>query len=68
MQGTKIFALRCSVLLLGTMALEAQAASARVRCRVRGDRVRVMVDGQDLEPGIYTARLKNLTTGAAACK
>lgn len=66
MQGTKIVALCCGVLVFGAMALEAQAASARVRCRVRGNRVRIMVDGQDLAPGVYTARLKNLTTGAAA--
>jgi hypothetical protein len=66
MQGTKIFAVCCCMMMLVVMALEAQAASARVRCRVRGDRVRVKVDGQGLEPGIYTARVKNLDTGAVA--
>ena len=49
-------ALGCAVLLLSA-ALEADAATARVRCRVRlaPARVQISVDGRDLAPGSYTA-------------
>lgn len=48
------------------MATAADAATARARCRVVGTRVRVQVDGQDLDPGVYSAILRNLTNGATA--
>lgn len=60
------------VMLLGLGAVllgfipEADAATARVRCRVRDARLRIMVDGQNLAPGTYTATVVNLETGDSA--
>ncbi len=66
-KGFKILAiLGCIVLLLGLTLEMVEAATARVRCRVKGQRVRIQVDGQDLEPGIYRAVVTNLNTGAVA--
>lgn len=62
-KGLRGIALLCGGLLLLTATLEAEAASARVRCRIiSGPRVRVLVDGLALTPGLYTARVKNLET------
>ncbi len=46
-----------SALALLSTAVEADAASARVRCRVRTNpaRVQISVDGRALAPGSYTA-------------
>ena len=49
-----------AALLLG-VALDADAASVRVQCETRATRSRVSVDGNDLAPGAYTARI---TSGA----
>jgi hypothetical protein len=66
-KGSRGIALWCGGLLLVTASLEAEAASARVRCQiVSGPRVRILVDGQDLARGVYTARVRNLETGKVA--
>jgi hypothetical protein len=66
-KGSRGVALLCGGLLLVTASLEAEAASARVRCRIiSGPRVRILVDGEDLARGVYTARVKNLETGKVA--
>jgi len=49
-----------------TMAVEADAADARARCRVKDGRARVQVDGRDLVPGTYTATVTNLNTAESA--
>lgn len=61
-----IAALLTIVAPVALMATEADAATARARCRVAGTRVRIQVDGQDLDPGVYSAILRNLTTTATA--
>lgn len=50
------------VAVILTIAFEAEAATARVRCRVRPDRLRIQVDGQDLAAGTYFAKVSNGTT------
>lgn len=58
-----LMVLMCAAILMA--ALEAQAATARVRCFIeKGSRVRIKVDGQDLARGTYGARVKNARTGA----
>jgi hypothetical protein len=52
----------CAVILLGA-ALDSFAATARVRCEVETDRLRIKVDGQDLSKGTYSAKVKNARTG-----
>ncbi|MFQ5539861.1 MAG: hypothetical protein ACE5FB_05625 [Candidatus Binatia bacterium] len=59
MKGVRIFTMLCCLMVLLATAMEAQAATARARCRVRDGRVRVQVDGQDLAPGTYTAKVTN---------
>jgi hypothetical protein len=61
----RLIILMCGVLVLG-MTMEALAASARVRCRVKDGRVRVQVDGMGLAPGLYSATVRNLNTNAKA--
>ena len=53
----------CGLIVAGT-ALEALAASARVRCRVQNGRLRVQVDGQNVPTGKYSATLTNLRSKA----
>ena len=60
-KGLMIFV--CLTIVLAA-AFEAQAATARVRCRVESGRVRIQVDGQDLAKGTYGAKVKNARTGS----
>ncbi len=54
------------VMVLG-VAWESQAGEgARVRCRIRSNRVRIQVDGRRLNPGTYTAQVVNLTASKIA--
>jgi hypothetical protein len=55
-----------AVLALIGPALEADAATARVRCRVREARTQISVDGNRLEAGTYTATVDSATDGAGA--
>ncbi|MFQ5911661.1 MAG: hypothetical protein ACE5JS_00575 [Nitrospinota bacterium] len=66
MKGSRVLTILCCLGVFLAMSLEAQAASARARCRVRDDRVRVQIDGRDLAPGLYTAKVTNLDTPAMA--
>ena len=50
-------------MFLFTLAMESQAASARVRCRIEPGRVRIQVDGENLTKGTYGAKVKNARTG-----
>ncbi len=52
-------------LLLGA-ALAADAATVRVRCEKRADRSRISVDGNDLAPGNYTAKVTSPAAGGTA--
>lgn len=61
----RFITLVCGVLVLG-MTMDALAASARVRCRVKDGRVRIQVDGMGLAPGLYSATVRNLHTNAKA--
>lgn len=61
----RLITVMCGVLVLG-MTIDALAASARARCRVKDGRVRVQVDGLGLAPGLYSATVRNLSTGAKA--
>ncbi len=54
--------LMCGAFLFA-LAIESQAATARVRCRVESGRVRIQVDGLDLAKGTYGAKVKNARTG-----
>lgn len=58
----KAVMLGMALLSLGTAAA-AEAATARVRCRVESGRLRIQVDGQDLAVGTYGAKVKNARTG-----
>jgi hypothetical protein len=53
------------IALLGPV-LEADAATARVRCRVREPRTQISVDGNRLVPGSYTATVDSTTDAAGA--
>lgn len=66
MKMTKMLTFGCCAILLLSVALEAHAASARARCRVRDGRVRVMIDGQNLLPGLYRAVVTNAISGEVA--
>jgi len=54
-----------AAVLLG-VALDADAASVRVQCETRATRARVSVDGNDLAPGAYTARITSGTNVATS--
>ena len=62
MKRSWMLVIMCSVAMLLTMTLESHAASARVRCRVRPNRLRIQVDGRNLAPGVYRAVVRNLDT------
>ncbi|RMF90914.1 MAG: hypothetical protein D6736_05945 [Nitrospinota bacterium] len=63
MKYLRVVTILSGILLLLVLTLEiGEAASARVRCRVKKQRVRILVDGRDLEPGIYFAKVVNLRT------
>ena len=64
MKRSWMLVIMCSVAMLLTMTLESHAASARIRCRVRPNRLRIQVDGRNLDPGVYRAVVRNLDTGA----
>jgi hypothetical protein len=66
MKKEKLFVMLFSVALLLAAALESQAASARVRCEVRSNRLRIRVDAQDMPRGTFGAKIKNARTGATA--
>lgn len=63
MRAGFVGAMLVAVIALGSAA-DALAATARVRCHVEPDRLRVRVDGMDLTAGTYYAVLRNVTTGA----
>lgn len=46
-----------ALLALGSVTFAAEAASVRVRCDAAHDRSRASVDGNNLAPGSYQARL-----------
>ena len=46
-----------TVATLGLVSLDASAASIRVRCEESATRARISVDGADLLPGNYRARI-----------
>ncbi len=48
------------------MALQAEAATIRVRCEKRVDRSRISVDGNDLVPGNYSATVMSGLNEATA--
>jgi len=63
MKKVKMFMMLMGVVSFFAAALDSQAASARVRCRIRSGELRIQVDGQDLSRGTYGARVKNARTG-----
>ena len=48
------------------MAVDAGAASTRVRCRVKAARTQISVDGRGLDAGTYTATVNSSTDAAGA--
>jgi hypothetical protein len=55
-----------AMVTLLAMPFDADAASARVKCRVKGDRTQISVDGRSLPAGTYTASVDSTTDGAGA--
>lgn len=46
-----------SAILLLTNAVDASAATIRVKCEQRSNRSKISVDGKNLTPGIYSAQV-----------
>jgi hypothetical protein len=57
MKTTHLLAIAFSATLLLATIPDADAASIRVRCEERSDRSKISVDGKDLTPGNYKARV-----------
>lgn len=55
-----------AVVAILASALDADAASARVRCRVRAERTQISVDGRSLAAGSYTATVDSTTDAGGA--
>lgn len=50
-----------SIAALTSLAIDAGAESARVRCRVKGARTQISVDGRGLPAGTYSATVNSST-------
>lgn len=65
-----ISSMLCGTMLLFGTAVDADAATIRVKCEKRVNRSRISVDGNDLAPGLYQARAisgsKQKTSGVKA--
>jgi hypothetical protein len=68
MKAVRIGTVLASVLGLLVVVGDADAASVRVRCEKRIDpgRSKISVDGNDLEPGTYTARVRSRANEAVS--
>jgi exosome complex RNA-binding protein Csl4 len=63
MKKVKLFMVFLSTIMILAAVVDAQAATARVRCTVESNRLTIKVDGLDLAAGTYKAKVKNAKTG-----